>query len=194
MDPEDGVNLLLRGNDEDDIKANFATALDIVQRLGCLALAIDQAAAFIHYKRIPPHRLGDFLETYDVQREQILSYTPNEFWEYTTVQIHGEEAQSRAINAFTTWEMSLGQLENQISLPKVEIIRLLTVSAFFNTSKIEESLFRNYFEDGGNQAQWLRIICSSNDGVTGQLYYNRTDECDRDTKAAPAPCDKANNR
>ena len=184
------MRLLLRGNDEEDIKANFTDALEIVQRLGYLALAIDQAAAYIHHRRIPPNRLGEFLKSYDKQREQILSYTPNEFWEYTTVQIDGEEAQSRAINAFTTWEMSLEQLQSQFPLSAMAIIRLLTLSAFFNTSKIEEWLFRNHFDCNPDLAQWLRIVCTRNDGVSDQLVHDRNNEYNRDTKAGPASPNK----
>lgn len=163
MGAEEGVGLLLRGHESRDIETNFPTALEIVERLGYLALAIDQAAAYIRYRRISPHQLEKFLETYETQRERILKYTPSDFWEYSTVQIQGEEDQSKAINAFTTWEMSLEQLKSRPSMTSVEALRLLTVSSYFNTARIEEWLFRNYWENDDDQAQWLRALGTKDD-------------------------------
>ncbi|KAL8753800.1 MAG: hypothetical protein Q9184_005311 [Pyrenodesmia sp. 2 TL-2023] len=176
MGPEEGVGLLLRGYDSRDIETNFATALEIVERLGYLALAIDQAAAYIRYRRILPHQLEKFLNTYETQRERILKYTPSDFWEYSTVQIHREEDQGKAINAFTTWEMSLEQLKSRPSMPNPEILRLLTVSSYFNTTRIEESLFRNYWEKCEDEAQWLRALGTKDDTATGQLDHDQNDE------------------
>ncbi|KAL8753236.1 MAG: hypothetical protein Q9184_005482 [Pyrenodesmia sp. 2 TL-2023] len=192
MGPEEGVALLLRGHDKRDIETNFATALEIVERLGYLALAIDQAAAYIRYRRILPHQLERFLNTYETQRERILNYTPSDFWEYSTVQKHGEEDQAKAINAFTTWEMSLEQLKSPPSMPNLEVLRLLTVSSYFNTARIEESLFRNYWEKCEDQAQWLRALGTKDDTAKDQLDHGQKNEYGGGVNARSDPSSKAN--
>src|SRR5271155_235059 len=72
MTNEDGVGLLLYGYQEDDIQRHKIDASEIVSRMGGLALAIDQAAAYIKYKRMPLDRLANFLTTYEAQRKKIL--------------------------------------------------------------------------------------------------------------------------
>ena len=99
MATDEGVRLLLRGYNDNDIQNQHReTASKITKRLGELALAIDQAAAYIKYKRIPLDRLEEFLTTYEAERKKVLSHTPKNRWEYEHV------------NAFTTWELSFQQL------------------------------------------------------------------------------------
>ena len=143
LSPDEGVNLLLRGRQE--IDENLKTAKEIIRRLGGLALAIDQAGAHIAHRRIPPHRLQEFLETYEAQRKEILSYTPSSLWEYGSMQSHVEDDHTKAINAFTTWEISLKQLLRDDPQLGDAVIRFLTLSAYFNPARIEELLFRNYW-------------------------------------------------
>ena len=144
MDVDEGISLLLRGHSDQDIKPHLKIASKIVDRLGGLPLAIDQAAAYIRYQRLPLHQLDTFLKIYDVRRAEILSHIPLHFWEYGTMQIHGEEEQKKALNAFTTWELSLEQLKTGNTLFSNEMTHFLTLSAFFNPTRIEEWLFRHY--------------------------------------------------
>ena len=174
MTDAEGVGLLLHGHSHGDIQHNFGTALKIVQRLGGLALAIDQAAAYIRYRHISLDELGEFITMYDQQREQILSYTPAPFWEYCTVQIHGEEDRNKAINAFTTWEMSLEQLDRDKSIDKNEVTRFLMVSAFFNPVRIEEWLFRTRWEN--DRTQWLHVLGVIDDHTNSQEDRNNSNE------------------
>ncbi|KAL8911915.1 MAG: hypothetical protein Q9171_002999 [Xanthocarpia ochracea] len=142
---DEGVDLLLRRYSKQVKEENLGTAQEIVRRLGCLALAIDQAAAYIAYKRIPLCGLGEFLALYNKQRKQILSYTPSNLWEYRSMQMQGPEDQMKSINAFTTWEISLNQLTMDNPQETDAAIHFLTLSAFFNPARIEESLFRNHW-------------------------------------------------
>ncbi|KAL8813202.1 MAG: hypothetical protein Q9200_000431 [Gallowayella weberi] len=171
MSPDEGVHLLLRSYSDDEINDNLETAKEIVHRLGRLPLAIDQAAAYIKYKRIPSRRLGEFLHTYEVQREKILKYTPSRFWEYNSMQIHGEEDQSKAINAFMTWEMSLEQLITASQTEKDELTHFLTLSAFFNPTRIEEPLFSNYWNNTYYQdtSGWLHIVSTTHHSADTSL-------------------------
>ncbi|KAL9626427.1 MAG: hypothetical protein Q9204_007314 [Flavoplaca sp. TL-2023a] len=145
LNPKEGVNLLLRDYNPQEIDENLETAKEIVWRLGGLALAIDQAGAYIAHRRIPPSQLGDFLEIFETQRKKILSYTPSSVWEYGSTQNGREEDHNKAINAFTTWEISLKELIRIKPREKEAIIHFLRLSAYFNPDKIEESLFRNYW-------------------------------------------------
>jgi hypothetical protein len=120
----------------------MAEGAKIVTRLGGLALAIDQAAAYLRYKGMPLERLRDFLAIYEAQGDKILKYTPKDFWEYGTMQVHGEAKRNQAISAFTTWEMSFQQLESDDERRKKDVIHFLTLSAFLDPSDIGESMFR----------------------------------------------------
>ncbi|KAL8769021.1 MAG: hypothetical protein Q9209_004938 [Squamulea sp. 1 TL-2023] len=144
---DEGVQLLLRHYSSQDIDLNRGTAREIVRRLGFLALAIDQAASYIAYKQILPCKLEEFITLYDLQRKAILSYVPDKLWEYSSMEMQGEEDQGKAINAFTTWEISLTQLIKENPKEKDAVVRFLTLSAFFNPARIEESLFRIHWEN-----------------------------------------------
>ncbi|KAL8994880.1 MAG: hypothetical protein Q9169_005278 [Polycauliona sp. 2 TL-2023] len=145
LSPDDGVNLLLRGYERQEIDENLEVAKEIICRLGGLALAIDQAGAYIAHRRIPSHQLQGFLAAYETQRKQIMSYTPKNLWDYGLMQTLEEEDQTKAINAFTTWEISMKQLVKDSPGEREAILRFLRLSAYFNPAKIEESLFRNYW-------------------------------------------------
>ncbi|KAI4263695.1 MAG: hypothetical protein L6R42_001169 [Xanthoria sp. 1 TBL-2021] len=145
LSPNEGVNLLLRGYSRQEIAGNLKTAKEIISRLGGLALAIDQAGAYIAHRRVPPHQLHGFLETYETQRKEIMSYTPSHFWEYGSMQTLGKDDRTKAINAFTTWEISMKQLIKDNPRQKDAIVRFLRLSAYFNPARIEESLFRNHW-------------------------------------------------
>jgi hypothetical protein len=54
-------------------------AKKIVKQLGYLALAIDQAAAYISARQMP---LSLFKEHYEKRKEFILKHTPDSLWEY----------------------------------------------------------------------------------------------------------------
>ena len=156
MTTQEGVRLLLRGYNGNDIQESHQdTASKIIKRLGGLALAIDQAGAYIKYKRMPLDRLGDFLTTYEAERQNILSYTPKHFWEY------------KHINAITTWELSFQQLGSGDEPWKKSAAHFLTLSAFFAPTTITESMFRYYHKMCDRVAydiDWIRLFTDP-DGV-----------------------------
>ena len=83
------MKLLLRNYDESQIARIRADAERIVLRLGNLALAVDQAAAYLDYQRAFPEVVSNLLAAYEAKKEDILKYTPKKFWEYGTMQVHG---------------------------------------------------------------------------------------------------------
>lgn len=155
MSGSEGVNLLLRRSNAVDIQQYFPIASNIVKRLGGLPLAIDQAAAYIQYQHLPLDHLGEFLTSYETKSQTILSHIPANSWEYRLTHGHGKEEQNRALSAFTTWEMSLEQLSTQNSFCFDDMTHFLSLSAYFNPSKIEEFLFRNYWNMHSYTAGWL---------------------------------------
>ena len=147
MATDEAVRLLLRGYNGNDIQNQHReTASKITKRLGELALAIDQAAAYIKYKRIPLDSLEDFLTTYEDERRKVLSYTPKNFWEY------------EHINAFTTWELSFQQLVSGEEPWKKDAGHFLTLSAFFAPTNISESIFRSYHTLSIIEPAWTNIF------------------------------------
>ena len=147
MATDEGVRLLLRGYNGNDIqKHHLDTASKITKRLGELALAIDQAAAYIKYKRIPLDDLEDFLTMYEAERQKVLTYTPKNFWEY------------EHINAFTTWELSFQQLVSGDEPWKKDAGHFLTLSAFSAPTTISESIFRNYQKISIIKPAWIKIF------------------------------------
>ena len=147
MATDEGITLLLRGYNINDIQNQHRdTASKITKRLGELALAIDQAAAYIKYKRIPLDDLEDFLTMYEDERQRILSYTPKNFWEY------------EHINAFTTWELSFQQLVSGDEPWKKDAEHFLTLSAFSAPTTISESIFRYYQEISDGKIAWIEMF------------------------------------
>ena len=164
MATDEGVRLLLRGYNSNDIQNQHReTASKITKRLGELALAIDQAAAYIKYKRMPLDCLEDFLTTYEAERKKVLSYTPKNFWEY------------EHINAFTTWELSFQQLVSGAESWKEDAGHFLTLSAFFAPTTISESIFCNYQKISIMKPAWIRIFTE-----TCEVQNDEDSEDDKD--------------
>ena len=187
LSPEEGLTLLLRGYDVRDRQHDMnGEGSKIITRLGGLPLAIDQAAAYIQYKRIPLERLPEFLAEYEAHKEKILQYTPPNFWEYGTMQIHGEEEENKAISAFTTWEMSFQQLESDI-LQKENTAHFLTVSAFLDPSNIGEYLFRNHWEANAPQSEWMQLFNATDEEDSSEDASEKGDSGDGFLESALSP-------
>jgi tetratricopeptide (TPR) repeat protein len=157
MTQQEGTELLLRDHPTTEVEAHQESCSKIVQRLGGLPLALDQAAGFIRYKQLRLDQLDEFLTLYEAQRKQVLRHTPRRFWKYVTVQVDGKEEENRAISAFTTWEMSFQQLEEDEARRR-DIEHFFTVSAFLQPDQIGESLFRHYWESTQPAPAWMRIF------------------------------------
>ena len=166
METTEGVRLLLRGYREHEIQQRHqSVASSIVERLGNLALAIDQAAAYIMYKRLPLDRLEEFLSTFETERQKFLSYTPKNFWEYEHV------------NAFTTWELSFQQLGSDDSRWKRNAAHFLTLSAFFAPTTITESIFRDYQQSAGSEVVWTQMFA-----VADEVQYDKNDRSESENE------------
>lgn len=157
-----GVALLLRGYHAVNIEAHLDAGTRIVNRLGGLALAIDQAAAYLQYVELPIGQLDEFLTTYEAERKKILRHIPEDLWEYRFAGID-QDARDTGISAFTTWEMSLQHLYPDVSDEREAWSHVLTLSAFLAPVAISETLFRNYWELASPRPQWMYIFNVSED-------------------------------
>jgi len=132
MEPAEVEDLLLISSGLIRQESESETLRSIVERLGCLPLALDQAGAYIRARHLP---LDTFEKHYIERREQILKYTP-ELFDYRKKL--PSEAEESVLSAFTTWEISLEQLGKD--RPHIE--QLLTLGASLYHKHIFEGLFK----------------------------------------------------
>ncbi|KAF2807747.1 uncharacterized protein BDZ99DRAFT_420245 [Mytilinidion resinicola] len=148
-----GIELLLRDMSDEEMKSSRANGEDIVRRLGGLALAIEQAAAYISFNRMTlPH----FIDEYERKKGKVLKYMREELWEYQKRRDGSE--QSEAFSAFTTWEMSFEQMERRDETRKDHITSFLNVAAFLEPSHIGSYLFETYFAEEDEPFPWLDMF------------------------------------
>ncbi|MCJ1301167.1 hypothetical protein MMC08_003966 [Hypocenomyce scalaris] len=156
LSEDEAVELLLRRSETDDTEVNRSQAKLIVKKLACLALAVDQAAAYISLRHLP---MTLFLQDYEHRKRAVLEYVPkSSLWEYQRRLNDAEKETS--LSAFTTWEMSIRQIA-EIDAEYDAIGQFLTLSAYFNPAKISESLFSSCSPEqflSGSAPDWLKIF------------------------------------
>lgn len=117
----------------------------IVTRLGCLALAVNQAGAFIS-KEVGVD-VGQYLEYYDEVRKELLQYGPQHAaeWDYWKFVDGSEIDRERTASAserlqpasvMSTWELSFRRLENR----HPDAAKLLTLMSFFDRTSFTVDL------------------------------------------------------
>ncbi|KAI9776725.1 MAG: hypothetical protein M1816_005096 [Peltula sp. TS41687] len=148
-----GVELLLRDMSVEEIDSNRADAEEIVQRLGGLALAIEQAAAYIAFNHMS---LPEFMSEYEKKKARVLRYTREDLWEYQKLR-NGSD-QNYAVSAFTTLEMSYEQIERQNETQKSYIARFLGTAAFLESSHIGSYLYETYLAEAPDPFPWLNLF------------------------------------
>ncbi|RDW83469.1 hypothetical protein BP5796_04960 [Coleophoma crateriformis] len=162
MTKDEGLELLLYDCSSRNEAQTRQDGSEVIIRLGGLALAIDQAAAYISYKQVP---IWQFLAEFETKREDILKFTDHDFWEYGAIPFPGVKARDKerdkAINAFTTWELSFEQLISANQQTSEHLDHFLTLSAFLNPSNIGEVLSETYFDAKGDSTNWLQIFTRS---------------------------------
>jgi len=149
MSESEGLELLFRQAGCDNSEENVHSGKEIITRLGNLALAIDQAGAYISARNLS---LGLFMDHYNNRREKILRETPT-FWEYKR-RPNTAEAET-SLSVFTTWEMSFEQIGRNNANERTEK-HLLMLSAFFDNADIFEALFKRHFEL--EKPEWMNLF------------------------------------
>lgn len=158
---DESIRLLLRNYHETQVARLRADAEKIVLRPGNLALAIDQAAAYLNYQRTSPSAVSNFLSVYDAKKVQILRFTPTKFWEYGTMQVHGSAEQNKALNALTTWEMLLQQLQSDGDIVADDLRHFLTLASFLGSTDVAEFLFKWHLEQHDDDGSWMCIFAEA---------------------------------
>lgn len=149
-----GLDLLLHQSHHRTTDDNIREGILIVQQLGCLALALNQAAAYITFRHLP---LVHFMDHYEGRKKTILEHTPGSVWEYRRSLGDGENQTS--LNTFTTWEMSFQEIAEDDD-ERRNIGHLLTLAAFLNSAKISDDLFRMYLALSSPKPEWMQGVCS----------------------------------
>jgi DNA-binding ferritin-like protein len=155
---EAGVTLLLHRYQGINVDNYFLESSQIVDRLGGLALAIDQASAYMASQHLPVDKLSDFLTQYEARRKKVLRYTADHFWKY--MKIEDGNGRETAVNAFTTWEMSFQQLLNEWNTPS-SVEHFLTLAAFLGPIHLSESLFKFHWDLTEPPPDWFTIFMVS---------------------------------
>jgi hypothetical protein len=156
MTEEEGAELLLQATSTSE-KPEMAGVVSI---LGYLALALDQAAAYIRAHGIP---LSEFASHYKKRKKRILEEIPDE-WEYRDFKDLGE---LRSLSAFTTWEMSLDLIKGSNIKERQQKIHFLTLASFLDPYQISERYFRAY--SAVNNADWMDLLRNSGNWDTDKL-------------------------
>jgi tetratricopeptide (TPR) repeat protein len=144
MSQDEGLELLFGQAHCDRSERSTQTAKAIISQLGNLALAIDQAGAYISTRKNLP--LDLFLDHYNNRRQKVLQETPSSLWEYRR-RLSPSEAET-SLSVFTTWEMSFEQINDKAEE------HLLIVSAFFDNADIFEDMFKSHFEV--ERPEWMK--------------------------------------
>ena len=134
MTESESLDLLLKRPAEEKEKT---FALQVAAELGHLALAIDQAGAYIEARNL---LLKDFSEHFRLRKMAILQHIP-EHWEYRLGVTDAER--DIVLSTFTTWELSLQQTSGSPEV-KQKKERFLTLCAMFDTASISREYFEFY--------------------------------------------------
>ncbi|KAL1845172.1 hypothetical protein VTK73DRAFT_993 [Phialemonium thermophilum] len=114
-------------------------AREVVQKLGCLALAVGQACAYIRAQRITA---GRFLEHYRDRQKEVLARVPaSRDWAYRQRCADGQSDEEVPLSVATTWELSISCLRGT-KVQKQLKVDFLSLLGFLEPSILDESLFR----------------------------------------------------
>ena len=132
---------------------------EVVATLGYLALALDQAGAYIRARGLP---LSQFIAHYKRRKRTVLEEIPDE-WEYRNFQTSENE---RLLSAFTTWEMSLDLIKGASKKEEEQKVHFLTLASFLNPYQISERYFRTYSAVDTN---WMELLRNGAEWDTDKL-------------------------
>lgn len=146
MSEDESVNLLLQRSPTED--ENYE-GRKIASTLGYLALALDQAGAYIRARKLP---LKSFISHYNKRKEIVLREVPEQ-WEYRRKTTAAER--ETLLTVFTTWELSFEQVKGDETATRNKD-HFLTLAAFFDNNKISENFFTNHYEK--TSPQWMDVF------------------------------------
>ena len=133
MGQEEAVELFLRAADvEDTSSILIQEARTIVNTIGCLALAIVQAGAYVQQGHCS---IGEYCDIYSRRREQLLSH----------LSVQG--GSSYGFSVYTTWEVSLDAIKSRPDRTSKHAIELIQILGFFHHDNIADEIFKRAWEN-----------------------------------------------
>jgi tetratricopeptide (TPR) repeat protein len=136
MANDEAVSLLLHRSQLKESEELKVDAGDIVSHLGYLPLAIAQAGAYIHMKKIP---FQEFINHYSQRKGAVLQQTP-EIWEY-------------GLSVFTTWEMSMENVSSDARF-RNHVDGMLLFCAILHHDVINEEFLSHLLANVSNLPHW----------------------------------------
>lgn len=122
-------------------EAQYDDAVKVLQLLGNLPLALEQAGA---YMSAGGSRMSfrTFVEHYQQRKKIVMSTTPS-FWKYKN--LRDGVSQSGSLSIFTTWKLSLERLgrDDEDHAKKSHFLALL---AFLGSARTSKVLFKSHFK------------------------------------------------
>ncbi|TGO54161.1 hypothetical protein BCON_0111g00040 [Botryotinia convoluta] len=149
---EEAMNLLFHRTNRERTHANIEDARMICCHLSCLALAVDQAGAYIKSTGID---LSLFIEHFNDQQENIMAWSPP-LKNYKRLDSAAPDHEI-AFTVSTTWELSCNRISGSKEI--IEAKRhFLLLSAFFTGNCIGESIFRQFFKKNSQRPSWINMF------------------------------------
>ena len=152
MTDDESLDLLLQRPTSDATERQQGLA--IAAMLGYLALALDQAGAYVRARCLP---LQDFESHYQRRKKLILEEVPEQ-WEYRKVL--GVAEGETALSVFVTWELSFALLHGDRE-EKDRKEHFLTLAAYFDNNCISQRYFEAYRYS--ENTKWAQIFETSNE-------------------------------
>ena len=134
MGLEEGVELLLRAADIEDASSVLMQkeAKTIVNVMGCLALAIVQAGAYVQQGLCS---ISEYCAIYSHRREQLLN------------SLSMQAGSGYGFSVYTTWEVSLDAIEGRSDRTSKHAIELIRIFGFFHHDNIPEEIFERAWKN-----------------------------------------------
>jgi hypothetical protein len=110
----------------DRFKKQGRQVRQVVETLGCLALAIVQAGAFIHETSCA---LEEYLELYQRRQKEVLGYFPK------------HSGTDYRYTIYTTWQVSLDKIESMQEVTPKHALELLRLLCFYHHDQIPVAMF-----------------------------------------------------
>jgi hypothetical protein len=134
MDLEEAVTLFLRAARVEDTAVEIVRkeAAAVVKTLGCLALAIIQAGAYVRQGLCS---IREYWGIYSHHRERLLRYRPVQAWS------------DYKFSVYTTWEVSVEAIKRMSRETSDNAIELVRIFCFLHYNSITEDIFERAWKN-----------------------------------------------
>ncbi|KAI9785621.1 MAG: hypothetical protein M1816_000368 [Peltula sp. TS41687] len=177
METAEAVTLLLKAARLEETSKELRQSTEPIVRLGCLALAIDQAGAYIAMGRCS---INDYQRTFRNHRKKLL--------ENTTYK--GASRYNQAV--YTTWDMSYEKIETSIQETSRDLhapeaaksaVQILSLFTHFHNESLMEEILKRAAEAGQSQDDSqeegeedkvkvpLQLLQLDGDGIWDPFYF-----------------------